>query len=71
MGGFWGTACFPCIRCKENHDLNKATEKNCEKFIPKLKRVKVVSVYDGDTVTIAGKLSLSSRPQLFKVSLGN
>jgi hypothetical protein len=65
--GFWATACFPCIRCIEDRDLNAATDKNCEKFIPKLKRVKCVSVYDGDTITIAGKLSLTGKPQLFKV----
>ena len=62
-------ACFvrPCIRCYDRSQLNGCTNENCVKYIPPVRIAKVVSVYDGDTITVAAKVATCGKPMLFKV----
>jgi endonuclease YncB( thermonuclease family) len=48
---------------RESNYLQEIEYKNTEKFIPNIKFGKVIKVYDGDTITIASRLSpISSSP---------
>ena len=53
----------------EDFPLRKCDVKNTEKFLPKVSRVRVISVYDGDTVTVAARLGHRGKPYQFKVRL--
>ena len=61
--------CWPFVYLWEMRSLRKATAQNCEKYVPKIRRAKVVSVYDGDTITVAAKSSCTAPPLLYKVRL--
>ena len=53
----------------EDRRLRACTDKNTAKFMPEVRRAKVVSVYDGDTLTIAARHAKRGPPRLFKVRL--
>ena len=50
-------------------NLGDCTLKDCKKFIPNLGDVKVVKVYDGDTITIATHLYDDPTPYKFNVRM--
>lgn len=52
-----------------NNKLNQIDEKNLKLFVPKIKDCKVVSVYDGDTITVAAYLKGDPECYKFKVRL--
>ena len=65
-----GAACCRMVDdALEDRRLRACTDKNTEKFLPELRRAKVVSVYDGDTLTIAARHARHGPPYLFKVRL--
>jgi len=56
----------------EKYRIGRVEKADCKLFIPKVKRGKVVDVYDGDTVTIAAlpfPCKCVGEPVLFKVRL--
>lgn len=53
----------------EDRKLSKCTATNTLRFIPEVRRARVVSIYDGDTITVAARLKGRSAPFLFKVRL--
>ena len=53
----------------EDFPLRKCDLKNTEKFLPNVSRARVISVYDGDTVTVAARLGHRGNPYQFKVRL--
>ena len=53
----------------EHHHVAWCTNKNTARFVPELTQVKVVSVYDGDTLTVAGRHAGVGPPRLFSVRL--
>ena len=57
---------YNCIRCFSSTRIIKLED--TIKFIPKIKKCTVISVYDGDTVTIASKLPYKNSP-LYRWSL--
>jgi len=65
-----GSGCSTCIddAC-EDRRLKNCTDKNCRKFVPDVTRCRVVSVYDGDTITVAAREGRRGMPRLFKVRL--
>merc|ERR1719231_1697933 len=65
-----GSACScQCIEdALEDRRLAKCTQSNTLKFVPDVRRARVVSVYDGDTITVAARHHKGS-PALFKVRL--
>ena len=65
------SCCLPCAQLRETRELRLATLQNTPKYVPKIDRCKVVSVYDGDTITVAAKLEgpFGLRAQLFRVRL--
>jgi len=66
-----GASCSACIEdatwSLEDGRLKKCDASNTPKFIPEVRRCKVVSVYDGDTITVAARHRLRGPPRLFKV----
>ena len=62
-----------CCTAIDNHfedkRLRDCTDKNCMKFVPQVRRGKVVSVYDGDTLTLAARHGKQGPPFLFRVRL--
>lgn len=56
--------CFFC-----SNRFNNINAKNLKNFVPKLKKCKVVKVYDGDTITVAGYLKGDPECYKFKVRL--
>ena len=57
---------FNCTRCFSSTRIIKIED--TIKFIPKIKKCIVISVYDGDTITIASKLPYKNSP-LYRWSL--
>lgn len=53
----------------EDKILANCTDKNTPGFLPNLGRAKVLSVYDGDTVTVAARISRQGQPWKWKVRL--
>ena len=53
----------------EGYDLSWCTAKNIRRFLPDVTHGKVVSVYDGDTLTLAGRHAGQGPPTLFSVRL--
>jgi endonuclease YncB( thermonuclease family) len=49
--------------------LADCTDKNTPAFLPEVERAKVLSVYDGDTVTVAARLARQGTPWKWKVRL--
>jgi len=43
--------------------------KNIDNFLPSLKYARVIKVYDGDTITVAGKTSIFGKMYKFKIRL--
>lgn len=65
-----GAACCQMVDDHfEDKRLKPCTDKNTEKFLPEVRRAKVVSVYDGDTLTVAARHAKHGPPRLFKVRL--
>ena len=58
-----------CIDIVEDAKLRKCTASNTLRFVPDVQRAKCVSVYDGDTITVAARPSRRGQPYLFKVRL--
>jgi micrococcal nuclease len=53
----------------EDHRLKLCTASNTPNFVPEVRRAKVVSVYDGDTITVAARHRRRGPAYLFKVRL--
>jgi micrococcal nuclease len=51
----------------DRHNLSLAEANNCPKYVPEITKGKVVKVYDGDTITIVGKVRYN--PKLYKFSV--
>lgn len=49
--------------------FNNIDPKNLKHFVPKIKKCKVIKVYDGDTITVAAYLKGDSQCYKFKVRL--
>ena len=64
-----GASCSCIDDVLEDRRLRGCNSSNTLKFIPNVTRAKVVSVYDGDTITVAARISRRSQPFLFKVRL--
>lgn len=56
--------CFSC-----NNKLNNVKHEEMKPFVPNFKKCKVISVYDGDTITVAAYLKSDSQCYKFKVRL--
>ena len=56
--------CFSC-----NNKLNNIQNENMKPFVPNFKKCKVISVYDGDTITVAAYLKSDPQCYKFKVRL--
>ena len=56
--------CFSC-----NNKLNNVKVENMKPFVPNFKKCKVISVYDGDTITVAAYLKSDPQCYKFKVRL--
>ena len=54
-----------------DHKLQTATFKNTPKFLPSISVAKVVKVYDGDTITVAGKLDNQEKIYRWTIRLNN
>lgn len=66
MGNHCCTATYDCI---EDRKLRHCDGKNVPRFVPDVRRCKVVAVYDGDTITVAARLARRGSPHLFRVRL--
>lgn len=65
-----GNSCTSaCCGDPEDAVLKTCTTDNTARFLPEVARAKVVSVYDGDTITIAARHGRQGKPYLFKVRL--
>ena len=64
-------SCFSCFNSSEiDTELKEINYNDTQEFIPPIKYGKVISVYDGDTITIAGKLPYKESPiYRFKIRL--
>ncbi|KAL3897976.1 MAG: hypothetical protein SGPRY_012938, partial [Prymnesium sp.] len=62
-------ACCGCCVDPEDRVLAGCTEKNTPRFLPQVSRAKVLSVYDGDTLTVAARHARRGRAYLFRVRL--
>ena len=49
--------------------ITRCTTKNTPRFIPDVRRGKVTSIYDGDTLTVAARHAEQGQPSLFSVRL--
>lgn len=58
---------FSCFSC--SHKLHHVTPENMKTFVPNFKECKVISVYDGDTITVAAFLNKDPQCYKFKVRL--
>ena len=57
-----------CIgRFANRHNLAVAVGDNCPKYVPEITKGKVIKVYDGDTITIVGKVRYN--PKIYKFSV--
>lgn len=57
-----------CIgRISNRHNLAVAVGDNCPKYVPEITKGKVIKVYDGDTITIVGKVRYN--PKIYKFSV--
>jgi len=54
-----------------DHELQSATFKNTPKFLPNISITKVIKVYDGDTITVAGKLDGQEKVYKWSIRLNN
>ncbi|KAL1528094.1 hypothetical protein AB1Y20_009459 [Prymnesium parvum] len=64
-----GCCCSGCCVDPEDRLLQECTEENTKMFVPDVARGKVVSVYDGDTLTVAARHARHGTPYLFRVRL--
>ena len=54
-------------RFSNRHNLAVAVGDNCPKYVPEITKGKVIKVYDGDTITIVGKVRYN--PKIYKFSV--
>ena len=59
----------PATDASEDAVLADCTDKNTPLFLPEVNRAKVLSVYDGDTVTVAARISRQGQAWKWKVRL--
>ena len=58
---------YNCLFCSKK--FTNINPKNLKHFVPKIKKCKVIKVYDGDTITVAGYLKGDPECYKFKVRL--
>jgi len=60
--------CTSCFGSSKNSRIKNVSYKDTVAFIPPLQYVKVIKVYDGDTITVAGFLPFKGSP-LYRFSV--
>ena len=69
MGNCFTICCDSINYQLDKKKLNALDEKKIKKFVPKLKNVRVVKVYDGDTITVIG--FIHKKPYKFSIRLNS